>query len=97
MPFGLCNAPSTFQWCMSLIFRGMQWKIVLIYLDDSIIFSETFETHLERINMVFERLRSAGLKLKASKCELFRPEVSFLGHTIVRFGIRPSPDKIKAL
>ena len=50
MPFGLCNAPSTFQRCMELIFRGMQWKTVLIYLDDIIIFSETFETHLERIN-----------------------------------------------
>ena len=97
MPFGLCNAPSTFQRCMELIFRGMQWKIVLIYLDDIIIFSETFETHLERINMVFKRLRSAGFKLKAPKCELFRPEVSFLGHTISRFGIRPSPDKVKAV
>ena len=97
MPFGLCNAPSTFQRCMELIFRGMQWKIVLIYLDDIIIFSETFETHLERINIVFKRLRSAGFKLKASKCELFRPEVSFLGHTISRFGIRPSPDKVKAV
>ena len=97
MPFGLCNAPSTFQRCMELIFRGMQWKIVLIYLDDIIIFSETFETHLERINMDFKRLRSAGFKLKASKCELFRPEVSFLGHTISRFGIRPSPDKVKAV
>ena len=97
MPFGLCKAPSTFQRCMELIFRSMQWKIVLIYLDDIIIFSETFETHLERINMVFKRLRSAGFKLKASKCELFRPEVSFLGHTISRFGIRPSPDKVQAV
>ena len=97
LPFGLCNAPLTFQRCMELIFRGMQWKIVLIYLDDIIIFSRTFETHLERINMVFKRLRSAGFKLKASKCELFRPEVSFLGHTISRFGIRPSPDKVKAV
>ena len=97
LPFGLCNAPLTFQRCMELIFRGMQWKIVLIYLDDIIIFSRTFETHLERINMVFKRLRSAGFKLKASKCELFRPEVSFLGHTILRFGIRPSPDKVKAV
>ena len=47
--------------------------------------------------MVFERLRNAGFKLKSSKCEIFRPEVSFLGHTISRFGIRPSPDKVKAV
>ena len=97
MPFGLCNAPSTFQRCMELIFRGLQWKVVLIYLDDIIIFSETFKTHLERINMVFERLRSAGFKLKPSKCELFREGVTFLGHSITSSGIKPSPDKVKVV
>ena len=68
MPFGLCNTLSTIQRCMELIFRGMKWKIVLIYFDDIVIFSEKSETHLERINMVFELSRSAGFKLKSSKC-----------------------------
>ena len=70
--------------------------MVLIYLDD-IIFSETFKTHLERINLVFERMRNAGFKLKPSKCELFREEVTLLGHLITSSGIKPSPDKVKVV
>ena len=97
MPFGLCNAPSTFQRCMELVFRGLQWKILLIYLDDIIIFSETFETHLDRINQVFGRLRQAGFKLKSSKCELFRSEVTFLGHSVTSSGIKPSMEKVKVV
>ena len=97
MPFGLCNAPSTFQRCMEIVFIGLQWKILLIYLDDIIIFSETFETHLDRIRQVFKRLQAAGFKLKPSKCELFRSEVTFLGHLITKNGIRPSPDKVKVM
>ena len=97
MPFGLCNAPYTFKRCMKIEFSGLQWKILLIYLDDIIIFSETFETHLDRIRQVFKRLKAAGFKLKPSKCELFRSEVTFLGHLITRNGIRPSPDKVKVM
>ena len=97
MPFGFCNAPSTFQGCMEIVFSGLQWKILLIYLDDIIIFSETLETHLDRIRQVFKRLKAAGFKLKPSKCELFRSEVTFLGHLITRNGIRPSPDKVKVM
>ena len=97
MAFGLCNAPSTFQRAMELIFRGLQWKTLLIYLDDIIIFANTFETHLERLGEVFKRLREAGLKLKPSKCELFRSEVTFLGHTVTSDGIKPSREKINAI
>jgi len=94
MAFGLCNAPGTFQRCMELIFRGLQWRTLLIYLDDVIIFSTTFDSHLERLSEVFQRLKQAGLKLKPSKCSLFRPEVSFLGHTITSNGIKPSREKV---
>ena len=97
MPFGLCNAPSSSQCYMEMIFRGLQWKMLLIYLDGIIIFSEKFEEHLARISLVFERLRKAGFKLKPSQCELFWSEVTFLGHSLTGEGIKPSPDKVKVI
>ena len=97
MPFGFCNAPGTFQRCMEIVFRGLQWKVLLIYLNDIIIHSETFESHGERLNEVFSRLRKAGFKLKPAKCELFRPEVTFLGHSITNKGVKPSPEKVRVI
>lgn len=97
LPFGLCSAPSTFQRCMELVLRGLQWKTLLIYLDDVIIFSKTFGEHLEKLDEVFTRFRNAGLKLKPSKCELFKTEVSFLGHIVTREGIKTDPKKIETV
>ena len=71
MPFGLTSAPATFQRLMEQVLRGLHWKTLLLYLDDVIVISPTFESHLDRLAEVFERLRKAGLKLKPSKCELF--------------------------
>lgn len=64
MPFGLCNAPATFQQLGDVVFRDLKWREILIYMDDIIIFSETIGEHLEKIRKVFDRLRSAGLTLK---------------------------------
>ena len=97
MPFGLCNAPSTFQRCMELVLRGMQWKILLVYLDDIIVFSSDFEQHVSNLEEVLERLSEAGLKLKPSKCEFFRKEVSFLGHVVTAAGIKTDPRKVEAV
>jgi len=69
----------------------------LIYLDDIIIFSETFEEHLERLNAVFSRLHDANLKLKAKKCEFFQGKVLYLGHIVSEEGIGADPDKIEAV
>ncbi|KAK3102100.1 hypothetical protein FSP39_008757 [Pinctada imbricata] len=69
MPFGLCNAPSTFQRCMELILKGLQWKTLLIYLDDVIIYSSDVQSHLDQLDVVLTRLHGAGLKLKPSKCD----------------------------
>ena len=82
MPFGLCNAPSTFARLMELVLKGLHWKICLIYLDDVIVMAPTFEEELERLKQVFERLAHAGLKLKPKKCFLFRKRVSYLGHVV---------------
>ena len=97
MPFGLTNAPGTFQRCMEIIFRGLQWKSLVIFLDDIILFNDTFEQHLGNLNEVLERLTKAGLKLKPSKCNLIRKEVLFLGHVVSEAGITVDPEKIRAV
>ena len=63
MPFGLCNAPSTFQRCMEMVFRCLQWHILLVYLDDIIVMASNFEEHIERLEEVFRRLSFAGMKV----------------------------------
>ena len=69
----------------------------LIYLDDIIIFSSTFEEHIERLQAVFERLQEHNLKLKPSKYELFKERVSYLGHVVSEEGIHTDPAKIEAV
>ena len=75
MPFGLCNAPSTFQRLMQRIFGDEQGQSLLLYLDDIVVFSSTVEQHLERLGVVLGRLEREGLKAKLSKCSLFQREV----------------------
>ena len=82
LPCGLCNAPAVFERLMELVMRGLTWEKFLCYLDDVIIFGKTFEEVLQNHKLIFERLRSSNLKLKPSKCALFKTEVSFLGHVV---------------
>ena len=93
MPFGLCNAPATFQRVMQHILAGMEWRHCFVYLDDILVVSRTFEEHIEHLREVFKRLRSAGLRLKPKKCLILRDEVPYLGHVISARGIRPDPSK----
>ena len=97
MPFGLANAPSTFQRLMVKIFREDIFRVLLVYLDDLIIYSETFEEHLETLNMVFSKLKEHGLVLKGPKCQLFKKEVKYLGHVLSCDGVRIDLDKIIAV
>ena len=78
MPFGLCNAPATFERLMEMILRGLLWKRCLVYIDDIIVYGKTFPENLQNLEMVFKRLRGAGLKLKPKKCELFTKEILYL-------------------
>ena len=64
MPFGLCNAPATFQRLIDLVLAGLQWSHCLVYIDDVVILGRNFEEHLQHLQQVFDRLRQAGLKLK---------------------------------
>ena len=97
MPFGLTNAPATFQCLMETCLGEMHLKWCIIYLDDSIVFSKTPEDHIERLRGVFEKLTVVGLRLKPSKCELFRLQVKYLGHTVSKNGIETDPGKIEAI
>lgn len=97
MPFGLRNAPSTFQRLMDSILRGMQNEKCFVYLDDIIIFSTSLQEHIERLQEVFERLRKARLKIQLDKSEFLRREVAYLGHVITNEGVKPNPAKIKSV
>ena len=97
MPFGLCNAPATFQRLMERAMGDINLRDCLIYLDDIIIFSDTFEAHLDRLEAVFQRLHTYNLKLKASKCEFFKKQVTYLGHVVSEEGIKTDPEKIRDL
>ncbi|KRX78573.1 Retrovirus-related Pol polyprotein from transposon [Trichinella sp. T6] len=79
MPFGLCNAPATFQRLMENALRGLTFKGCLVYLDDIIVYGRTEEEHLERLEGVLSRLQSVGLKIKPEKCQLMRQSVRYLG------------------
>ena len=97
MPFGLCNAPATFQRLMERCMGDMNLRDCLIYLDDVIIFSATFEEHLNRLEAVFSRLKEHNLKLKASKCECLQSKVTYLGHIVSEAGIQTDPEKTEAI
>ncbi|XP_026064099.1 uncharacterized protein LOC113047063 [Carassius auratus] len=86
MPFGLCNAPSTFQRLMERVFGDQQCSSLLLYLDDIIVFSSSVSQHLERLEVVLSRLEREGLKAKLSKCAFFQREVRYLGHVIFGAG-----------
>ncbi|GFU47789.1 retrovirus-related Pol polyprotein from transposon 17.6 [Trichonephila clavipes] len=97
MPFGLCNAPATFERMMDNLLRHFKWTMCLCYLDDIIVFSETFEDHLIRLRLVLKCLQEAGLKLNSKKCLFAAQEVKILGHLVSSNGVRPDPNKIKAV
>ena len=93
MPFGLVNAPATFERLMERVLRGIAWSECLVYLDDILVFGPDFVTTLARLERVLDRLGEAGLKLKAKKCQLFQEEIPFLGHIVSAAGIGADPAK----
>ncbi|PIK38532.1 Retrovirus-related Pol polyprotein from transposon [Apostichopus japonicus] len=97
LPFGLCNAPATFERLMERVLRGLQWQTCLLYLDDIIVYGNSFDKAVNRLSEVLTRLREAGLKLSAKKCHLFRTQVTYLGHIVSQDGISPDPRKIESV
>ncbi|GBM11574.1 Retrovirus-related Pol polyprotein from transposon 297 [Araneus ventricosus] len=97
MPFGLCNAPATFERLMETVLPGLSSECCLVYLDDIIIVGRTFEENLNNLRRVFQRLQKANLKLNLKKCRFFQMEVVYLGHVISAEGVKTDPEKIKAV
>ena len=97
LPFGLTNAPATFQGLMNDIFRPYLDQFVIVYLDDILIFSKSPEEHEQHLRTVLSVLRQEKLYAKASKCEFFESKTEFLGHIISDQGILPDPKKLQAI
>ena len=97
MPFGLCNAPMTFQCLMQNTLGKLNLMYCIIYLDDMIVFGHLEEEHLEHLLVVFESFREFNLKLKPSKCSFFQSEIVYLAHHISREGICPSRYNVCAI
>ena len=96
-PFGLSNAPGTFQRLMNELFKAELHIYVLIFLDDILIYSPTLEEHADHIGRVMLTLRATNLKLKLKKCKFFQPQVEYLGHIIDQNGSRPDNKKVEAV
>ena len=97
MPFGLRNAPATMGRAMQKILCRENRKTCIVYLDDCIVFSKSFEKHLTRLDTILQRMTEYDLKLKPSKCFFAQEDVSFLGHLVSARGIQPDPERIKPL
>ena len=97
MPFGLCNAPATFERLTEYILAGMQWHEALVYIDDVVVFGSTFSECLARLREVFLRFKAHNLTFKPKKCVLFSKQVDFLGHVVSEDGVRCNPKKVEAI
>ena len=97
MPFGLKNAPATFQRLMGEVLAGLPQSVCLDYIDDILVIGVTFEEHLSNLEEVLQRLQRAGLKLKPSKCTLAKEEVTYLGYVVSSKGVHTDPRKVQAV
>ncbi|CAK9796615.1 Retrovirus-related Pol polyprotein from transposon 17.6 [Anthophora quadrimaculata] len=97
MPFGLKNAPATFQRLMDSVLSGLQGNELFVYLDDIVIYASSLSEHKYKFNKLAERLRRANLKLQSSKCGFLHHEVAYLGHVIGETGVRSAPEKVAAV
>ena len=95
MPFGLSNAPSTFQALMNAIFGKYLRKFILVFFDDMLIFSKSLKEHIGHLERTFATLRKHELYVKMSKCTFATNQVRYLGHVISKQGVSTDPGKIK--
>ena len=95
MPFGLTGAPGSFQRLMDKVLRGLNF--VTTYLDDVLVHSKTKDEHIKHLNVVFSRLKNAGLTLRGSKCHIGHDKVYYLGHVFSEQGMRPDEGKVRVV
>ncbi|XP_042969094.1 uncharacterized protein LOC122301779 [Carya illinoinensis] len=97
MPFGLCNAPSTFQAAMNSIFKPLLRKFVLVFFDDILVYSRTIEEHKQHLEKVLTILEEHHFFIKATKCAFMEKELEYLGHFISGDGVKVDHRKIEAM
>ena len=97
MPFGLCNAPSTFQRLMNKIFVKEINSFILVYLDDIVIFSRSIGEHWDHLTTALDRQRRANLYGRLHKREFLKDKVDYLGCEVSKDGIHASPKKMKVV
>jgi hypothetical protein len=97
MPFGLSNAPATFQRIMNIVLSGLTWQYCMVYLDDIVIYSADLDEHLLRLTTVLQRLSNVGMKLNPQKCVLLMKQLHYLGHVVSADGVSVSEDKVTAM
>ncbi|KAL5565238.1 hypothetical protein UlMin_028402 [Ulmus minor] len=97
MPFGLCNAPSTFQAIMNSIFHSHLRKFILVFFDDILVYSPTWETHIEHVRTTLDILRQHQFFIKESKCDFGKQELEYLGHIVTHQGVKVDNKKIEAM
>lgn len=97
MPFGLKNAPATFQRMMNEVLREYINKCCVVYLDDILIFSTSLQEHLVAIRKIFEKLAEHNLKIQVDKCSFLKKETEYLGHVLTSEGMKPNPNKTKCI
>ena len=97
IPFGLTNAPSTLQSLMNDIFKRYLWKFVLVFFDDILIYSSSWEDHLQHVKIVLDILQSQNLFLKREKCQFEQTQIKYLGNLIDVEGIFVDPQKVAAM
>ena len=97
LTFGMANATACFMRLMNLTLSGLTWLTALVYVDDVVVFAQSFDELTKRLKEVLERIRGAGLKLKPSKCHLYKREIRFLGYIIKDGMVRPDSEKVKVV
>ena len=97
LPMGLSTASNSFQLLMDKVLHGLTFRSALCYLDDVIICSDTFHSHMKDLADLFERFEMAGLKLNPSKCSFAQQKCTFLGHVISKDGLSAPPDRVEAI
>ena len=97
MPFGLCNAPASFQRLMNKVFADNIGTFIAVYLDDILVFSRNIEEHWQHLRWALEKLREAKLYGRLHKCEFLKDQVDYLGFEVSPGGIKASPAKIRAV
>ncbi|XP_076048730.1 uncharacterized protein LOC143029735 [Oratosquilla oratoria] len=97
LPFGLKDAPSCFQRVMNQVLTGLLGVSAMVYMDDIIVLGTSWDDHLKNLEDVLQRLQEASLSLRLEKCHFFQKEVAYLGHVISQEGIKPQPEKVRAI